>query len=79
MAAAEQLSLQVGVRRACQDLSVPVHLNLARRMRLSGINQLWAADITFVRLQQEIVYVAVILDAYSRKVVGWAGKCGRPS
>jgi hypothetical protein len=41
-------------------------------MQLSGINQLWVADITFVRLQQEFVYVAVILDAYSRKVVGWA-------
>jgi transposase InsO family protein len=41
-------------------------------MQLNRINQLWVADITFVRLQQEFVYVAVILDAYSRKVVGWA-------
>jgi len=41
-------------------------------MQLNGINQLWVADITFVRLQQEFVYLAVILDAYSRKVVGWA-------
>ena len=41
-------------------------------MQLSGINQLWVADITFVKLQQEFVYLAVILDAYSRKVVGWA-------
>ena len=49
-----------------------VHLNLANRMQLSGINQLWVADITFVCLQQEFVYLAVILDAYSRKVVGWA-------
>jgi putative transposase len=54
------------------DHELLVHLNLARRMQLSGINQLWVADITFVRLQQEFVYVAVILDAYSRKVVGWA-------
>jgi len=54
------------------DHELLVHLNLASRMQLSGINQLWVADITFVRLQQEFVYVAVILDAYSRKVVGWA-------
>jgi putative transposase len=49
-----------------------VFLNLASRMKLTGINQLWLADITYIRLQQEFVYLAVILDAYSRKVVGWA-------
>jgi len=41
-------------------------------MQVSGMNQLWVADITFVRLQQEFVYLAVLLDAFSRKVVGWA-------
>jgi putative transposase len=49
-----------------------VYLNLASRMKLGGINQLWVADITYIRLQAEFVYLAVILDAYSRKVVGWA-------
>jgi putative transposase len=49
-----------------------VYLNLARRMKLTGINQLWVADITYIRLQAEFVYLAVILDAFSRKVVGWA-------
>jgi len=49
-----------------------VYLNLAKRMKLTGINQLWVADITFIRLKTEFVYLAVILDAYSRKVVGWA-------
>jgi transposase InsO family protein len=49
-----------------------VYPNLARRMELSGINQLWVADITYVRLQQEFVYLAVILDVYSRRVVGWS-------
>ena len=49
-----------------------VALNLAGRMTLSGINQLWVADITYIRLQSEFVYLAVILDAFSRKVVGWA-------
>ncbi|HYV75630.1 MAG TPA: IS3 family transposase, partial [Candidatus Binatia bacterium] len=48
------------------------YLNLARRMKLSGTDQLWVADITYIRLQAEFVYLAVILDAYSRKVVGWA-------
>src|SRR5437764_3624793 len=52
--------------------SLQIYLNLARRMKLTGINQLWVADITYIRLQQEFVYLAVILDAYSRKVIGWA-------
>jgi transposase InsO family protein len=49
-----------------------VYLNLASRLKLTGINQLWVADITYIRLQKEFVYLAVILDAFSRKVVGWA-------
>jgi putative transposase len=48
-----------------------VYLNLASRMKLTGINQLWVADITYIRLHREFVYLAVILDAWSRKVVGW--------
>jgi putative transposase len=48
-----------------------VYLNLASRMKLSGIQQLWVADITYIRLQHEWVFLAVILDAFSRKVVGW--------
>ncbi len=51
---------------------LPVYLNLARRMQLTGINQLWVADITYIRLRMEFVYLAVMLDAYSRKVIGWA-------
>jgi transposase InsO family protein len=51
--------------------ALEVYLNLARRMKLTGINQLWVADITYIRLYREFVYLAVILDAYSRKVVGW--------
>ena len=49
-----------------------VYLNLARRMKLSGQDQPWVADITYIRLKAEFVYLAVILDAFSRKVVGWA-------
>jgi transposase InsO family protein len=50
-----------------------VYLNLAARMKLSGVNQLWVADITYIRLKAEFVYLAVVLDGFSRKVVGWAG------
>ena len=51
---------------------LPVYPNLARDMTLSGINQLWMSDITYIRLEEEFVYLAVILDAYSRRVIGWA-------
>ncbi len=46
--------------------------NLARGMELTGLDQLWVADITYIHLVEEFVYLAIILDAYSRKVVGWA-------
>lgn len=54
------------------DRESEVYLNLARRMNPTAINQLWVADITYIRLRQEFVYLAVVLDAFSRKVVGWA-------
>ena len=40
-------------------------------MVLTGVDQLWVADITYIRLEEEFVYLAVILDAYSRRVIGW--------
>ena len=46
--------------------------NLARRMTPMACNRLWVADITYVHLAESFVYLAVVLDAYSRKVVGWA-------
>lgn len=49
-----------------------VYPNRARGMVLTGIDQLWVADITYIRLEEEFVYLAVILDGYSRRVVGWA-------
>jgi transposase InsO family protein len=49
-----------------------VYLNLAARMKPTAINQLWVADITYVRLRHQFVYLAVVIDAWSRKVVGWA-------
>lgn len=49
-----------------------VYPNLAAELTLTGVNQMWRADITYIRLEQEFVYLAVILDAYSRRVIGWA-------
>jgi putative transposase len=46
--------------------------NLAQYLALTDINQLWVADFTFLRLEEEFVYLAVVLDAYSRRVIGWA-------
>ena len=51
---------------------VRIYVNLAKRLTLSGLNQLWVADITYIRLAREYVFLAVVLDAFSRKVVGWA-------
>jgi transposase InsO family protein len=53
------------------DHDLEVYLNLASRMTLTGVNQLWVADITYIRLHREWVFLAVVLDAFSRKVVGW--------
>ncbi len=46
--------------------------NLARHLVPMAINQLWVADITYIRMREEFVYLAVVLDAFSRRVVGWA-------
>lgn len=54
------------------DHAWEVALNLASRLTPTGMNQLWVADITYIRLHAEFVYLAVMLDAYSRKVVGGA-------
>jgi transposase InsO family protein len=55
--------------------SLPVYPNLARERTLTGLDQLWVADITYIRLRAEFVYLAVILDAFSRRVIGWALGC----
>ncbi len=49
-----------------------VYPNLAREMNPTAINELWIADITYIRLRTEFVFLAVVLDAYSRRVIGWA-------
>jgi putative transposase len=54
------------------DHGWPVYPNLARSLVLRGLDQLWVADLTYIRLELEFVYLAVILDAFSRRVIGWA-------
>jgi transposase InsO family protein len=49
-----------------------VYRNVAAEMQTTGTDQLWVADITYIRLQTEFVYLAVILDAHSRRVIGWS-------
>jgi transposase InsO family protein len=49
-----------------------VYPNLTRNFVPTDRNQLWVADITYIRLAEEFVYLAVVLDAYSRLVIGWA-------
>jgi putative transposase len=50
----------------------PIVPNLTRGLVPTGVDQIWVADITYVRLSEGFVYLAAILDAFSRKVVGWA-------
>jgi len=54
------------------DHRYKIYPNLARRLEPMAPNQLWVADITYIRLDEAFVYLAVILDAFSRKVIGWA-------
>ena len=49
-----------------------IYPNLAWRLKPSGMNQLWITDITYVRLAEDFAYLAVVLDAFSRRAIGWA-------
>jgi putative transposase len=60
----------VATTDSCHDL--PVYPNLARGVTPTSANQLWVADITYIRVRTEFVYLAVLLDAFSRRVIGWA-------
>ena len=50
----------------------PRYENLAKGVNLSGLNRLWIADLTYVRLRNAFIFVAIILDAFSRRCIGWA-------
>jgi len=51
---------------------LPIYRNLVKDLRITGINQVWLADITYIRINRGFVYLAAILDAFSRKVIGYA-------
>ncbi len=53
------------------DHDFPCYPNLVPTLEVNGLNQLWIADITYVRLRLEFIYLAVILDAFSRRCIGW--------
>ena len=53
------------------DHGLPVYPNLVAGLLVERINQLWVSDITYIRLSGEFIYLAVILDAFSRRVIGW--------
>jgi transposase InsO family protein len=57
--------------RKLRFLMTTVYPNIAAELALTGINQLWVADITYIRPEIEFVFLAVALDAYSRRVIGW--------
>ena len=48
-----------------------IYPNLAKDMKVTGLNQLWVADITYIQLAHEFIYLAVIIDVFSRKCIGW--------
>jgi transposase InsO family protein len=54
------------------DHRLPVYPNLVPELVVSGCDQLWVSDITYIRLLREFIYLAVILDAFSRRCIGWA-------
>ena len=58
-------------RTTQSDHQLPVFPNLLPQTAVTALDQVWVADITYIRLQHEFIYLAVILDAYSRRVVGW--------
>ena len=60
------------VRTTDSRHNLTVYPNLTRNLALSNINQLWVADITYIRLLRDFIYLAVLLDAFSRRCIGWA-------
>jgi transposase InsO family protein len=60
------------VRTTDSRHKLPVYPNLLRNCQVRTVNQVWVADITYIRIRSSFVYLAAILDLYSRRIVGWA-------
>ena len=58
-------------RTTLSDHGLPVFPNLLKGAVITGLNQAWVADITYIRLPTEFIFLAAVLDAHSRKVIGW--------
>lgn len=59
------------IRTTMSCHGLPVYPNMAKDMVLTNINQLWVSDITYIGVNGKFLYMAILLDAYSRKCVGW--------
>jgi putative transposase len=73
----QRLRLQVRPRRGWirttnSDHVERIYPNLLQGVEIQGVNQVWASDITYISLRHGFVYLAVVIDLYSRKVIGWA-------
>jgi putative transposase len=60
------------VTTTCSDHGLPIYPNLIKDLAIRNVNQLWVADITYIRILTCFVYLAVVLDAFSRKAIGYA-------
>ena len=60
------------VRTTDSRHALPVYLNLVKNRQVRATNEVWVADITYIRIRSSFVYLAAILDLYSRRIVGWA-------
>ena len=60
------------VRTTDSRHGLPIHPNLIKDRQVRAVNEIWVSDITYIRIRSSFVYLAAILDLYSRKVVGWA-------
>ena len=60
------------VRTTDSDHGYRIYPNLLKGLEVSGRNQVWVADITYIRILTGFLYLAVVLDLFSRKVIGWA-------
>jgi putative transposase len=60
------------IRTTDSGHALPVYPNLLKKRQVRAVNQAWVSDITYIRIRSSFVYLAAILDLYSRKVVGWA-------
>lgn len=73
----KKFSLHAEIRRAFKKTtdsnhSHRVYPNLLPELKVTGINQVWGADLTYIRIQNGFVYLAVMMDLYSRKIIGWS-------